>query len=271
MRLFLIDYENVNSAGLHGIGSVQPEDRVILFYSHAANTLSFEIMDEMLSANVMPERVCLERTGKNALDFQLVTFLGYLIAKNKADAYYIISKDTGYQSAIAFCQAYLGVKVQLKPSMKAAIGNLTKKQKQEAAASKKAAMPQPVAKKTKETKEQPPQTDPAPAQKQTNKKKKQPAAVSLRKKTTVIQVQSAAPLPAPQSEHISDAVPIDLETVLSLIQPAVGVDTATEILHCLQQSHSKTEFHNALQKHFENDTVKQYYRCMKPCFITFTE
>lgn len=269
MRLFLIDYENVNSAGLHGIGSVQPEDRVILFYSHAANTLSFEIMDEMLSANVMPERVCLERTGKNALDFQLVTFLGYLIAKDKADAYYIISKDSGYQSAIAFCQAYLGVKVQLKPSLKAAIGNQTKKQKQEAASSKKAAKPQPLAKKMKDAKEQPAQQD--AAQKHAAKQKKQPAAVSLRKKTTVIQVQSAAPLPAPQSEHTPEVMPIDLETVLSLIQPAVGVDTATEILHCLQQSHSKTEFHNALQKHFENDIVKQYYRCMKPCFIAFTE
>ena len=50
MRLFLIDYENVNSAGLHGIGQASAEDRIILFYSHAANTLSFEIMDEMMDA-----------------------------------------------------------------------------------------------------------------------------------------------------------------------------------------------------------------------------
>ena len=56
MRLFLIDYENVNSSGLLGIGQVSPDDRVILFYSQAANTLSFEIMDEMMSANIVPER-----------------------------------------------------------------------------------------------------------------------------------------------------------------------------------------------------------------------
>ena len=54
MRLFLIDYENVNAAGLHGIGQVSRNDLVILFYSHAANTLSFEIMDEMLEAGIMP-------------------------------------------------------------------------------------------------------------------------------------------------------------------------------------------------------------------------
>ena len=100
MRLFLIDYENVNSAGLHGIGQAEPDDRFILFYSREANTLSFEIMDEMIGANIMPERVCLEHSGKNALDFQLVTFLGYLIAKEKADTYYIISRDSGFRDPV---------------------------------------------------------------------------------------------------------------------------------------------------------------------------
>lgn len=263
MRLFLIDYENVNSAGLHGIGQAEPDDRFILFYSREANTLSFEIMDEMIGANIMPERVCLEHSGKNALDFQLVTFLGYLIAKEKADTYYIISRDSGFQSAILFCQSYLGVKVHLKPSIKAAIGASPKKAKkkdlpQESAVTlKKAAKAQPVLKKAKK------------ADEKAEKKKGKAAAVSLRKKATVIQVQ---PVSGPvYTEPQEDAVPIDLETVLTLVQPAVNVDTATEILHCLQKSHSKTEFHNALQQHFDNDNVKQYYHCMKPCFITFVE
>ncbi len=264
MRLFLIDYENVNSAGLHGIGQASKEDRIILFYSHAANTLSFEIMDEMMDAEILPERVCLEKTGKNALDFQLVTFLGYLIAKEKADEYYIISRDSGFQSAITFCQAYLGVKVQLKPSMKAALGS--KKQpaiqpempKQEPKTpAKKTAKLQPVPKKVKgiRVQEQP--------------KKGKRAAVSLRKKATVIQVQPAggSPVVLPKSEHI----PVDLEMVLSLVHPAISSDTAAEILHCLQDSHSKTEFHNALQQHFDNDNAKQYYHSMKPCFVTFAE
>ena len=264
MRLFLIDYENVNSAGLHGIGQADADDRFILFYSREANTLSFEIMDEMIGANIMPERVCLEHSGKNALDFQLVTFLGYLIAKEKADTYYIISRDSGFQSAILFCQSYLGVRVHLKPSIKAAIGTSAKKAKkkeipQEPAISLiKPAKAQPVVKKAKKA-------DDKPAQ----KKKGKAASVSLRKKATVIQVQ---PVSGPvYTEPHEDTVPIDLETVLTLVQPAVNVDTATEILHCLQESHSKTEFHNALQQHFDNDNVKQYYHCMKPCFITFVE
>ncbi len=264
MRLFLIDYENVNSAGLHGIGQAETDDRFILFYSREANTLSFEIMDEMLEAGIMPERVCLEHTGKNALDFQLVTFLGYLIAKEKADSYYIISRDSGFQSAVVFCQTYLGIKVHLKPSIKIAIGNKPKKakkndvQNEAAVITKHSAKAKPVLKKAKKTEEKP---EP--------KKKGKPAAVSLRKKATVIQVQ---PFSGPVHTAVqADRVPIDLETVLSLVQPAVNADTAAEILHCLQESHSKTEFHNALQQHFDNDNVKQYYHCMKPCFITFVE
>ena len=260
MRLFLIDYENVNSAGLHGIGQAAPDDRVILFYSHSANTLSFEIMDEMVSSGIMPERVCLEHSGKNALDFQLVTFLGYLIAKDKADAYYIISRDAGYQAAIAFCQEYFGVKVQLKPSMKAALGNL-KKQKTAAAvpAGSGIAAPTPLPRRQKAEK----------TEKIKSGKTAKKASVSLRKKATVIQVQpvgaQAAPLPK------TDSVPVDLETVMSLVHPAIAPETASEILRCLLDSRSKTEFHNALQQHFDNDNVKQYYHCMKPCFISFTE
>ncbi len=267
MRLFLIDYENVNSAGLHGIGQATAEDRIILFYSHAANTLSFEIMDEMMDAEILPERVCLEQTGKNALDFQLVTFLGYLIAKEKADEYYIISRDAGYQSAITFCQQYFGVKVHLRPSMKAALGSKKQPAKIQPEqpvqlmqdvrkAAKKTAKLQPVAKKVKDVRVQQP-------------KKGKRAAVSLRKKATVIQVQPAQSAPAalPKEERI----PVDLEMVLSLVHPTVNVDVATEILHCLQDSHSKTEFHNALQQHFDNDNAKLYYHSMKPCFVTFAE
>ena len=257
MRLFLIDYENVNAAGLHGIGQIEREDRVILFYSHAANTLSFEIMDEMMDGGVLPERVCLEHTGKNALDFQLVTFLGYLIAKEKADSYYIISKDSGFQSAISFCQTYLGVKVHLKSSILAALSSKQKKNRSAELTVPQAPI-QPSPKKVKPAKQQSGQP-----------KKAKRASVSLRKKATVIQVQpiGALPVSVPQA----DTIQIDLETVLSLIQPTVTVDTATEILHCLQASSSKTEFHNALQQHFDNDNVKQYYHCMKPCFVTFAE
>lgn len=233
MRLFLIDYENVNSAGLLGIGQVSPDDRVILFYSQAANTLSFEVMDEMMSANIVPERICLSRTGKNALDFQLVTFLGFLVAQKKADEYFIISNDAGYQSAIAFCREYLGVKVQLKSTVRAALGRVPAARRQ----------PQPATRAAVQT------------------------PVRLRKKT-VVQVQPAA---ARTRTAQSPADLPTLDTILALIEPPVTVAVAQEILSCLQRCHSKTEFHNALQQTFDNDTCKQFYHCLKPCFSAFLE
>ena len=148
--------------------------------------------------------------------------------------------------------------------MKAALGNKkpvkqAEPRKQELPKPvKQSAKLQPVAK--KKVKAMPVQEPP---------KKGKRAAVSLRKKATVIQVQpvGGTPVVLPKEERI----PVDLETVLSLVHPSVNADIATEILHCLQDSHSKTEFHNALQQHFDNDNAKLYYHSMKPCFVTFAE
>ncbi len=230
MRLFLIDYENVNSAGLQGIGQLTSQDRVILFYSQAANTLSFEIMDEMLAANIMPERVCIAQSGKNALDFQLVTFLGYLIAKNKADAYYIISKDTGYSAAVTFARNYLNTRVTIKPSIQAVL-----RSENQAAAPKAAP-----------------------------KKEKKKAAISLRKKATVVQVQPICNAADPTAAMTLTAVSADM--VRDLLPDTVTDAIAQQIFNCLTDSHSKTEFHNALQQSFSNEDSKLYYHCLKPSF-----
>ncbi len=241
MRLYLIDYENVNASGLHGIGQVSKSDRIILFYSHSANTLSFEVMDEMIAAGITPERICLNQGGKNALDFQLVTLLGYLIAKQTADEYFIISKDAGYSAAVSLCKEYLHTKVILKPSLKAAL----------------AVKPSKSAEK---------QSAPAPAKKS--------AKVALHKRATVIQVQpmnlttaqAVIPPEMPQQTEKTIHNAITVDTVLSLVELPINTEIAADILYCLNHSHSKTEFHNALQQHFGNDDVKEYYRCMKPCF-----
>lgn len=236
MRLFLIDYENVNSAGLQGIGQLDPQDRIILFYSQAANTLSFEIMDEMLAANIMPERVCIAQSGKNALDFQLVTFLGYLIAKNKADAYYIISKDTGYSAAVTFARNYLNTKVTIKPSIQSVLRSANH-----------AAAP------TTESK--------------TGKKK---APISLRKKATVVQVQPIFNMT--EAAATMTVSTVSAELVRDLLPDTVTDEMVQQIFQCLTESHSKTEFHNALQQSFSNEESKLYYHCLKPSFATaFTE
>ena len=41
MATYLIDYENVKSEGIKGIAQLSEEDRVVIFYSHNADTITF--------------------------------------------------------------------------------------------------------------------------------------------------------------------------------------------------------------------------------------
>ena len=80
------------------INKLEPSDKVCIFYSEHADTLTFDLHKRLneSKATITFEKV--EVGSKNALDFQLATFLGYEIASKKDDEYYIVSKDTGYTS-----------------------------------------------------------------------------------------------------------------------------------------------------------------------------
>lgn len=98
MGYYFVDYENVKMDGLNGINKLEPSDKVCIFYSEHADTLTFDLHKRLneSKATITFEKV--EVGSKNALDFQLATFLGYEIASKKDDEYYIVSKDTGYTS-----------------------------------------------------------------------------------------------------------------------------------------------------------------------------
>lgn len=125
MRIFLVDYENVNSLGLNGIDKLRKTDKIVLFYSDSANTLSFQIHDIIMKKQIKIEKYKLSQSDKNALDFQLVTYLGYWAAthQSKEHEIFIISKDKGYLAAIEFCTEVLKKSVQLKSSIAIAIGS----------------------------------------------------------------------------------------------------------------------------------------------------
>ncbi len=125
MRIFLVDYENVNSLGLNGIDKLRKTDKIVLFYSDSANTISFAIHDIIMKKQIKIEKYKLNQSEKNALDFQLVTYLGYWVATHTAKEHeiFIISKDKGYISAIEFCAEVLKKTVIMKPSIGIAIGS----------------------------------------------------------------------------------------------------------------------------------------------------
>lgn len=55
MRAFLIDFENVKSAGLTGIEALTKEDKVIILYSVNSNTISFEMHQKIITCQAQVE------------------------------------------------------------------------------------------------------------------------------------------------------------------------------------------------------------------------
>lgn len=102
MNCFLIDFENVKSAGLKGIEYLTDNDDVYIFYSDYANSITFDIHHKMNKSNANIQFFKSTTSGKNALDFQLISYLGYLIAQRKYKNYFVITDDRGFESAVKF-------------------------------------------------------------------------------------------------------------------------------------------------------------------------
>ncbi len=96
MKIYLIDFENVKSKGLTGVDHLTEEDSVIIFYSENADTISFEMHQKVLSSKAEVEYFKVHVGGKNALDFQLSTLLGYLVGKNAYSHIFVISNDKSF-------------------------------------------------------------------------------------------------------------------------------------------------------------------------------
>ncbi len=105
MAYYLIDYENVRIHGLDGLSELTENDRVCIFYSDNADCLTFGLhfLLNEAKAEISYEKV--EIGTKNALDFQLSSYLGYLISQNiedKAAEYFIVTADGGFSVLVNY-------------------------------------------------------------------------------------------------------------------------------------------------------------------------
>ncbi|MDE6671364.1 MAG: hypothetical protein K2K16_04125 [Ruminococcus sp.] len=102
VKYYLIDYENVHYTGLTGIEKLTENDRLIIFYTANAETLTFSVYEKLIACKAEIQLHKVQCGGKNALDFQLATFLGYILGKNPDTECHIISNDKGYEYVINF-------------------------------------------------------------------------------------------------------------------------------------------------------------------------
>ena len=102
MNSYLVDYENVVPGGLDGIDTLNMklnQSKSKIFY-HKVDT-----------------------SHKNALDFQLSSYLGWLVHENPEHNYFVVSKDTGFNALLP-----LWKKLRANVSI---VADLTKKNVQE--------------------------------------------------------------------------------------------------------------------------------------------
>ena len=118
MEYYLIDYENVNVSGLDGITRLSGEDVVVIFYSENADTMTFSLHRRLNESRAEVRFQRVEVGSRNALDFQLCTYLGYLIRDNQGRraAYYVVSRDQGFGILTKYWKRQ-GVEVTLIPGL----------------------------------------------------------------------------------------------------------------------------------------------------------
>ncbi len=113
MAIYLIDYENTKN--LSGINNLSADDCVVIFYSNKANSLSFDAHKEIMLSNAKVEYKYVDVGSQNALDFQLSSYLGYIIKQNENTEckIYIVSKDKGFSHVSSFWEKEKSIDIQI--------------------------------------------------------------------------------------------------------------------------------------------------------------
>lgn len=111
MNYFFVHFENVNSDGIKDLSGVKEGDEFIIFYSEKCKSISIEIIEKILRMKVNLKCFKIKNGAKNALDFQLSSYLGFAIGQVEKDSnFFIVSEDRDYDSVLDFWRKQ-GVKI----------------------------------------------------------------------------------------------------------------------------------------------------------------
>lgn len=110
---FLIDYENVNYAGLEGAEFLEKDDTISFFYSDVCNKIIAYRMKDIEKSGCAFEICKLKAVGKNGLDFYIASKVGEIFALDHDAKIGIISSDSGFQAVLDYWKPRLKVANQL--------------------------------------------------------------------------------------------------------------------------------------------------------------
>lgn len=304
MAYYLIDFENVKSRGMEGVELLTEEDTVCIFYSDNADSMTFDLHRKLneTKANIIYHKVAVGT--KNALDFQLATYLGYLICEQQREGihpnYFIVTKDNGFTSLMVYWKAQ-GVPVRIIRNLlwgknPVAEQNLLTEEENEAetvvtTAEDVAEQPQPIqpepAEETKEpmqlkteradAPEEPTQPEPEtvdtpvqpvkkPSRKKSNTRKKSVAKTDDK----TAEKKSAEKKPTekkPAEKKPAEKKPAEESDELTLAVEKVLTDQAIvpQVVKFIRQYKTKQGINNALNKEFKDSKrTSEIYSAIKP-------
>ncbi|MDE7273450.1 MAG: hypothetical protein K2N95_10385 [Lachnospiraceae bacterium] len=104
MNYYFIDYENVHADGFTGAENLGEKDVICVMYTEQSKAFSLELVEKIARQHARLESYKAGTGAKNSLDFQLASYLGYMIAKSEGtdDCFYIVSRDTGFNHLVDF-------------------------------------------------------------------------------------------------------------------------------------------------------------------------
>ena len=301
MAYYLIDFENVKSRGMEGVELLTEEDTVCIFYSDNADSMTFDLHRKLneTKANIIYHKVAVGT--KNALDFQLATYLGYLICGQQNEGihpnYFIVTKDNGFTSLMVYWKAQ-GVPVRIIRNLlwgknPVAEQNLLTEEEQETETAVTAAenvteqptteeeQTQPVQPETVDAPEEPvqPETEkadvpeePAQPEPETVDESAQPVKKPARKKNNTRKKSAAKTDDKTEEKKPAEKKPAEKKSAgepdeLTLAVEKVLTDQTIvpQVVKFIRQYKTKQGINNALNKEFKDSKrTSEIYSAIKP-------
>ena len=124
---YLVDFENVGTAGIERADNLKQTDHVHLFSTKKTSKISTAILAKFNATDLIVHEVA---AGAQSLDMHLISYLGYLIgAQGNTATYVVVSKDTGFDRVIKFWRRESSVSIVRQSALVAEDPNKKAKKK----------------------------------------------------------------------------------------------------------------------------------------------
>ena len=268
--IYLIDTENVRTVWTLLLERMTENDKIYVFYTMNSGHVTYEDLNGVISSGKNVELIqC--HTGKNGLDFQLVSYLGYLIRDNENADYCIISDDSGYDAVIKFWEgrdvdvtrktAFQVSGKQAKPAKKSIFGV---KPKAKAPAPKKPqprpAQSQPVQAKSQQQSQ--PKSEQAQVQSKPQQQSRNRSQQTGKNSVETSVLTSGGPVNI--VETVSDLSTMDSR--LKVLLPDESADKIAQISDIIRKAGGKkglADIHDEIEKLYRSERASEVYRVVR--------